>query len=477
MNSLYKRQLFLIFAMVIGAFVLLSISVMIVARSFLVAQMEADTQKNAKFLSAYTTAYLQESELSDEYYRSYIKNTALLSDSFLFVTAIDGSASYATDGRYFYPIKRNDVSYGLLDDILYHNEFETVTDLGGIFTEERYIYGVTYMENIEGVAVPRGYVIFSHNSDRLDSLWDGLVRIFVVIVLVVVTMTLALVSYLSAKQVKPLNELALTAWRFGQGELSARIEGYEGRSDEVGALTREFNAMASSLEQAEEQRRDFISNVSHELKTPMTTIAGFAEGLLDGTVPEGRREKSIEIILSETRRLSRLVEQMLNLSRLRGEETVPQAQEQFDLIELIAQVIISMEGKIVKRQLDVDVDIPEGELLVWGVRDGVTQVCYNLLDNAIKFATEASVLTVSVEILGQKVAVSVKNHGETLDKDELPRLFQQFHKADDSRHKHPEGLGLGLYLVKNILANLHESISVTSEDGLTCFTFTLSLVV
>lgn len=475
MNSLYKRQVFLIFGIIFTAFFVSSLGLLVGSQKFFVNELQRESRKNAQFLSAFTTSYLKDNNLSDEYYRSYVKNIALVSESFLFVTALDGSESYATDGTYFYPIKRNDVSYGVVDAIVAGAEYETYTDLGGIFTEERYIYGVTYNANVNGVAVPVGIVIFSYNTEQLDTLIAGIMQILTVITCWVLAVTLPLLSYLTARQVRPLKELAETARRFGQGELTARVEGYDLRRDEVGELARDFNAMALSLSQAEEQRRNFISNVSHELRTPMTTIAGFAEGLLDGTVSEQRRTKAVEIILSETRRLSRLVQQMLNIARMEVEEEL--VQEQFDLIDLLAQVIISMEGRISSRNLDVDVDIPQGELLVWGRRDGITQVVYNLLDNGVKFSTEGTTLVVSVEVLDKKVHISVCNQGETLPPEELPRLFQQFHKADDSRRNHPEGLGLGLYIVKSILHSLQESIRVTSRDGLTCFTFTLSLVV
>lgn len=476
-NSLYKRQIFTIFATMIGAFFLLTIGVQLVSQQFLMDELQHRGQKNAQFLGAYTSAYIQTNELNDDFYQAYVKTLALVSDSFIFVTATDEVHSYATDGLNFYPIKRNDTSRSVVSQITAQGEFEAVTDLDGIFTEPRYIYGITFTENVAGTAVARGIVVVSPNTDQIDSMWDSLGDVYLLLMVAVITAALLLLSYLSAKQVKPLNELSETARRFGQGELSARVLGYEDRTDEVGALTREFNAMANSLAKAEQQRSGFISNVSHELKTPMTTIIGFAEGLIDGTVPPEKREKALEIILSETRRLSRLVQQMLEISRLEVDESQPVAQEQFDLLELLTQVLISMDKKITSRNLDVALTMPEGSLLVWGNQDGITQVCYNLLDNAVKFATTNTLIRIKVAVDGKKVFVSVENQGEVLEEEDLPSLFQQFHKGDPSRHHHPEGLGLGLYLVKNILSKLQESITVTSVDGVTKFTFTLSLVV
>ncbi len=476
MNSLYLRHLFTIVRLLLGAFAVVTVGVLAISRSVITEEIRGSAQRNAKFLGAYTTAYLQNGEVYDMLYKDFIKSLALVSDSFIFVTSLDGTASHATDGDNFYPFVRNDVSRAVSDELTSEQVYEGISDLGGIFTEERYLYGVTFTENVGGVAVPVGFVLFSPNEERVDLIWNGVGGLYAVMLLIVLVVAFLAGSYFSAREVKPLNELVEAAQRFGQGDLTTRIVGYENRNDEIGALTREFNLMAEALSQAEDQRTAFINNVSHELKTPMTSISGFVEGLLDGTVPPHKREKSLQIVLTEIRRLSRLVQQMLDLSRLDSNQKEILTEEEFDLIDLLAQVIIGLEGKIVGRGLDVDVDIPDGELMVWGNRDSITQVCYNLLDNAIKFAADASVITVSVLKKDRKAHVSVKNLGEVIEEEELPKLFQRFHKRDYSRSSHPDGLGLGLYIVKSILGALREDITVTSVEGETKFTFTLSLV-
>lgn len=475
MSSLYKRQLVTISLVIVMAFIILTVVVMYASRRFVDDEMRLTAHKNARFLGAFTTGYQEKASLTDEYYKGFLGSMALVTDMFIFVTELEGTVSYACDGENFYPIVRNDVSRAVVEELTTQGEYEGVSDLGGIFTEARYLYGVTYSENVEGTGVASGFVLVAPNTEKMDTIWRGVGAIYMVVVLAVLFFTLLLGSYFAAVQVKPLHDVADAARRFGQGELTVRLEGYDNRSDEIGALAKEFNAMATSLAQAESQRTAFISNVSHELKTPMTTISGFAEGILDGTVSLHKREKCLEIILAETRRLSRLVTQMLELSRLDGQEEKV-AEEQFDFVEVLAQVIIGMESKILSRNLDIDVQIPEGELLVWGYPDGITQVCYNLLDNATKFASADSIIVVTVSTKDHKAYITVSNEGEPLNKEDLPLLFQRFHKGDYSRSAHKDGLGLGLYIVKSILANLRESITVTSEDGLTQFTFTLSLV-
>jgi len=169
------------------------------------------------------------------------------------------------------------------------------------------------------------------------------------------------------------------------------------------------------------------------------------------------------------------VRRMLDLSRLRALTENVTAQEQFDLTELMSRVLISLEGKITQRELDVDVQLPDERLMVWGDPDAVTQVCYNLIDNAAKFAAQGTVISVSITKKDGKAYTTVSNLGATIPADELPRLFDRFHKADHSRSEDREGVGLGLYIVKTILGNLKENINVTSEDGVTKFTFTLTL--
>jgi signal transduction histidine kinase len=167
---------------------------------------------------------------------------------------------------------------------------------------------------------------------------------------------------------------------------------------------------------------------------------------------------------------------MLDLSRLNAlsADSVT-AQEQFDLIEVMSRVLISLEGKITGRNLDVDVQMPEGKLMVWGDPDSITQVCYNLVDNAAKFAASGTAITVQITKKDGKAHVTIRNLGSTIPPEELPLLFDRFHKADYSRSMDREGVGLGLYIVKTILGNLKEKITVTSEDGVTQFTFTLTL--
>jgi len=220
-----------------------------------------------------------------------------------------------------------------------------------------------------------------------------------------------------------------------------------------------------------------VANVSHELKTPMTTISGYIDGILDGTIPPERRDHYLRIVSEETKRLSRLVRSMLDISQLQKEEGIPEEKKMhFDLEECAGQVLITFEKKINDKKLDVDVDFPEHSVGTIANRDYVTQVIYNLLDNAVKFCPEGGTLGLKIREGGSKAYISISNTGDTIPPEELPLVFDRFHKLDKSRSKNRDGWGLGLYIVKTIVCSHGEDISVTSKDGKTEFTFTMPLV-
>ena len=246
--------------------------------------------------------------------------------------------------------------------------------------------------------------------------------------------------------------------------------------EEVEELAIAFNNMASSLQKSEYQRQEFVANVSHELKTPMTTISGYIDGILDGTIPPERHAHYMHIVSEETKRLSRLVRSMLDISMLQNEGTIPEEKRtRFDICECTGQMLITFEQKILGKHLDVDVNFPEYPLYTFANRDYISQVIYNLLDNAVKFCPEGMVLGVKIQESGEKIFVSISNEGNTIPAEELPLLFDRFHKTDKSRSQDRDGWGLGLYIVKTIIGYHGEDISVTSLDGRTEFTFSLPL--
>ena len=342
-----------------------------------------------------------------------------------------------------------------------------------LYDDQRYVVSVPIISDSEA----KGIVIVSCPTAATSQILNRISNIFLTAEVFVVLISVLAVTAFARRESRPLRDMAKAATAFGHGNLEARVKIEEDCSEEMEELALAFNNMASSLQKSEYQRQEFVANVSHELKTPMTTISGYIDGILDGTIPEERREHYLRIVSDETKRLSRLVRSMLDISQLQKEEGIPEEKKMhFDLEECAGQVLITFEKKINDKQLNVDVQMPEHPVYTIANQDYITQVIYNLIDNAVKFCPIGGDLGLKIRESGSKAYISISNNGDTIPPEELPLVFDRFHKLDKSRSKNRDGWGLGLYIVKTIVCSHGENISVSSKDGKTEFTFTMPLV-
>ena len=366
------------------------------------------------------------------------------------------------------------MSEAYLQRVLREGSTLDTTTIEHLYEDSRYVVS---MPIVDGSGIFQGIVMVSSPIASTQAVLERISDIFLFVSLLVVLACAALMIIFARQQSAPLRAMAKAAYNFGHGDLSARVKTDGKNTEEVEELALAFNNMASSLQKSEYQRREFVANVSHELKTPMTTIAGYVDGILDGTIPENRRDHYLQIVSDETKRLSRLVRSMLDISQLQDQGGVPEEKKtEFDLEEVMGQVLITFEQKITDKQLDVQVELPEHPVYTRANVDYVTQVIYNLVDNAVKFSPQGGQLGLKLREGTAKVYVSISNQGETIPAEELPLVFDRFHKIDKSRTKNREGWGLGLYIVKTIVCSHGEDISVASRDGKTTFTFTMPLV-
>ncbi len=480
MKSLYRRQFTMMAGMIFLSFLLLGGAFAGLSYQYVMADKRQTMENNASHIASFTSAYLSTlgSSVQEGAYQLYVSSLSSISGSTIILAENNGEIAFAVSAasQGTNSLLVGNIPADVIEAATGTEGYARVTDLGGLVAAKSYVVATPILQRsrITGQTYLRGVVFVVNESSSLTQLWRDFASIFILAAGIVFLLASALSSITSLRLTKPLKDMADAARRFGRGEFDVRVEGCENRRDEVGELAESFNAMADSLAKSEHQRSEFIANVSHELKTPMTTIAGFADGILDGTVPPEKEIAALKTISSETRRLSRLVRRMLDLSRLQSGENIT-AQERFDVSELLLRVLVSLEGKINGRNLDVATQLPEEPVTVWGDPDAITQVCYNLLDNAIKFADPGSTLGLAIQIKGEKALVSLSDTGETIPPQELAQIFDRFHKTDRSRSEDRDGVGLGLYIVKAIIDNHKETISVTSEDRVTTFTFTLTL--
>ena len=485
-TSMYTRQLAVMMSLIALCLSMLGAGFMALTYGYHQAESRETLERNIATISRYAnSAFSEGMTLGSTQFRAYIASVAMLSNSTILLCDPQGQILYAAGTN----LPEDDSLLGeyvpswAVNELMTDMTYSGTTTFNNLLATESFVTGVpivTYpVDPITGENVASGKAVgilfLAADASSLLNFMRNIFQLFLITAGAVMLLSLVICSVAVQRIVDPLKGMSRAAHKFAHGEVDTRFTEYAHRTDEIGELAIAFNAMADSLAQAEKKRSEFVANVSHELKTPMTTIAGFAEGILDGTIPPEKERESLQVISSETRRLSRLVRRMLELSRLQSSERVA-AQEQFDVAEVLLRVLVSLEGKITEKDLDVQVDLPDGPVMVWGDPDAVTQVCYNLLDNAAKFASPKGKLSLGIATKGGKAYISVGNEGETIPPDQLAHIFDRFHKADGSRSAHKEGVGLGLYIVKTLLNTYKEDITVTSEDGFTQFTFTLSEV-
>lgn len=290
--------------------------------------------------------------------------------------------------------------------------------------------------------------------------------------LLVLLAAMIAIYFISNRVISPLREMSVAAKDFSKGNFHTRIR-VRG-SDEVAQLAAALNNMAESLENLEHLRSSFIANVSHDLRTPMTTIAGFIEEIRDGVIPPEKQDDYLGIIEAEVKRLSRLVASLLDLSRIQAGDR-KFTMRPFDICEMGRQILISFEAQIEEKHLQVAFESDSDRVSVLADSDAIYQTFYNLCHNAVKFSREGGALRIRItETKEKKVRVAVYNEGEGIPKEDLPYIFERFYKSDKSRGLDKSGLGLGLYIAKAIVDAHGESVWAESEPGKYCeFFFTL----
>lgn len=319
-----------------------------------------------------------------------------------------------------------------------------------------------------------GGVIFCVPVPKIRSMNLQIYKKFMSMLIIAVIFTVAIYYFISKRITTPIKKMNVAVTEFAKGNFERRVE-YNG-NDEIGELAANFNAMATSLENLENMRSTFVANVSHELRTPMTTISGFLEGILDGTVKEQERDKYLNIALDETKRLSRLVNDLLKISKMESGALKLQ-KTKFSINELLTRELFKFEGKINDKDIEVELVLSEDNPTVEADSDAITQVITNLVHNAVKFAPEKGLIEVKTHTENKKVYVEIKNSGHGIEKDKLKFIFDRFYKTDDSRSNDKTGTGLGLFIVKNLITQHDEKIWVESEvDKYTRFTFSLPVV-
>ena len=269
----------------------------------------------------------------------------------------------------------------------------------------------------------------------------------------------------------PMQQIIKGASEYANGDLSYRIPVKS--EDEMGYLAKTLNYMADRINQNGEYQRTFIANVSHDFRSPLTSIKGYVEAILDGTIPPELQDKYLNIISHEADRLEKLTRSLLVLNDLDERKRMMNIRT-FDINDVIKNTANTFEVICSKKNIDLELLLSGRELFVEADMEQIQQVLYNLLDNAIKFSNDNSSINIETSVKNDKVFVSVKDHGVGIPKDSLSKVWDRFYKTDTSRGKDRKGTGLGLSIVKEIIKAHNQNINVISTEGVgTEFIFTL----
>ena len=436
------------------------------AKSEKVLQLDATAQSIAELTSL---AVQTGDTLNVAVLDASLKNTAKQNQMSILLTDLSGNILLRVEPDRGSSRDSGRIPASVVDRLIQDQKYTGVGTLDGQFSGSHYVVG-TLCEDAAGNDL--ALVFIAANSERVVGMLQEITQMFLIIIVIALIGTLIVSYFLSSRMTRPLKTMANAAKEFAAGDFSVRVP-EDNHCDEIDELATSFNNMARDLEQLEELTQGFIGNVSHEFKTPMTTISGFVDGMLDGTIPQDQQKKYLHIISEEVRRLSRMTMSMLAAAKIQSGELII-SPVPFDFSEMASQILLSFEQKITAKNIEVDADLAD-RLMVMGDRDHVFRAVYNLVDNAVKFINEGGTLRVTAYPAGAFCEFSISNTGDGIAPEDIPHVFDRFYKTDRSRSRDRSGAGLGLYIVKNII-NLHGGdISVRSDGGETEFSFTLPL--
>ncbi len=484
MNSLFLKY-FLIYSMVIVfSFVILGGAYVAQVNRYAVENKEETLEQTASRAAQSTATFIETAAQLEQkapgsaepYTRSYLINMMQLADisgGMIFVCDLDGRIMYIANSEGCYAQDSGVLPQAAVNAVLEDGRYAEMGTFYGYLSEAHFVVGTPFGKTYpSGETENYGVLFVTVAADGSIQFFFEMASAFSFLVIVVLLLTLAATYLVVRSTVKPLNQMAAAARSYARGDFTPRVPlPYPPRRDELYDVILSFNNMADSVANIESMRRGLVANVSHDLRTPMTTIAGFVDGILDGTIKPEKQEYYLRIISEEIKRLSRLASSMLEVSRLEsGEKGLNKTT--FDICEMVRRIIIGFEQKLTEKKIEVVLDIPE-TLNVNADHDGLFQAVYNLTENAVKFTPEGGEIAIYMAEKNNRLQCNVQNTGSEIAPENIKYIFDRFYKEDKSRGVNKTGSGLGLYIVKTVINRHGGDIYAKSGDGKTEFCFSI----
>jgi signal transduction histidine kinase len=389
-------------------------------------------------------------------------------------TQLDALASYL-NATIWRMVLDSSAPLDVENEIVVENFDPTVT-AGSYYTIGDFFH--IFEDNMLSVFAPitsdykvKGYVVIHISMKTLESERDQLLNISYVMLLILFLLSLIILIFFTEIVYIPLRKITVATEQYASGNM--HYEFSVESEDEMGYLAASLSYMASEIARSEDDQKKFVANVSHDFRSPLTSIKGYLEAMIDGTIPPELHEKYLTIVLNETERLTKLTNSLLTLNNLNTKGMMLNKTD-FDINTIIRNVAASFEGTCRRKTIAIELVLTGEEMYVEADMDKIQQVLYNLLDNAIKFSHHNSVIKLETTEKHNKVFVSVKDSGIGIPKDDLKLIWDRFYKSDSSRGKDKKGTGLGLSITKEIIRSHGEHINVISTEGVgTEFIFSL----
>lgn len=469
-GTLFKKYLGTSMLIVFVSFLILAIVVLLFFAKYLRLETNEVLSDNATTISDATSGNMEESGGSFTIdnlntIQGFLSSISFSSDISIIITDLNGNVITSAGDANKDSGRIDQIPQEMVDQAIYDKTYSVTTSFGSD-KAEYFVSGVPLLHGCEsGVNVPIGAVFTLANTKGDFDFMQTVFEVLVVAALVSFALAFGATWFASSRMTKPLKDMSEVVRSFGRGDFSRRIQVED--NDEIGQLSETFNNMANSLENFENVRRAFVSNLSHELRTPMTTISGFVDGMLDGTIPKDNQEHYLNIVSTEIKRLARLVKSMRNLSRV-DTEGITINKSEFNVQEMIFALTELFEKVIQEKQLRIIGVNRFEETIINADSDMMFQVLYNLLENATKFTEEGGYIEFDIMQTDENTHIRIKNSGEGIPQEELPMIFDKFYKVDKSRSLDIKGMGLGLYISKTIVELHGGEIGVSSVPGEYC---------
>lgn len=469
-RSLFSKLVTAFTAIIVLSFVMTFAFLSYWFESYYFNQRKEELLRESEFIKERAVQYLNGNITSDDindtitYIGNYLSADIWLVDNYGYVYSVSKSKHknlIATSKQI------------VTSDLEELRENKTVDKRGNyseVFTSPVHTFEIPIFSN----GVFRGAIMMHTSINELKGPLKRVYQIIWISAVFAIIISCVVIYYLSQRIIiKPLEKINYAADKISKGEVQKRV--HINSKDEIGVLAKSFNSMADSIEEVEKNRRQFISNVSHEIRSPITSIKGFIGGMLDGVIPEEKQNYYLSLTYSEIQRLTRLVNDLLDLSAIEAGQFKLRIEE-IDINEIVRLCVIKFEQKINNKKLKVDVNMENDKLYVAADKDRITQVVINLIDNAVKYVNAGGNIKIDTKTKAGKALVSVFNDGPGIKDEDLNHIWDRFYKCDKSRTS-KISTGLGLPIVRSILTQLGEDIWVRNrEGGGVEFTFTLKRI-